>query len=227
VDQAFVFAKEALEKDDTYDLRMALAAQAAEQKDFAAAKDHLARAIELFPVAGDPGSPRVKLAELLLGEGESHLDEAMKLYEDHVRVAEDDFVVRAKLAGYYRDRGRTDDELRMLLEMRDVVPLPNMGWDREACSGLHERLAQIQLERKLWADAELSARTAAAVAGMSLRPKEPPPLADGRRAELIALHAETLHLLGRDDEAKRRAEEALRLDPANERAGGLVEKLKS
>jgi tetratricopeptide (TPR) repeat protein len=225
-DQAIVFAKEAFEKDDTYDLRMATAAYALEQKDFAAAKSHLVRAIELFPLAGDQNSPRLKLAELLLGEGETKLDEAMKLQEDHVRIAEDDFVVRMKLAGFYRDRGRADDELRTLLEIRDVTPLPNGDWNREACASLHERTATLQMERKDWPAAELSSRMAVSVSAMSLRPNEAPPLADGRRAELLTLHAEALHLLGRDDEARRRADEALRLDPGNEKAGELSEKLK-
>jgi tetratricopeptide (TPR) repeat protein len=226
-DQAAEFAKEAIARgDDNFDLRMALAMHAKETKDFTEAKEHLQRAIELFPVVSGPQSPRLLLAEMLLGEGESQLEAAMKLTEDHARVAEDDFASRAKLAGWYRDRGRSDDELRTLEEMRDVVPLPNGPWKREACADLHERLAQLYLDRKRWPDAELAARTAASVASMALRKGEDPPPPEPQRAELVALHAETLHLLGRDDDARRRADEALRLDPANERAGALAEKLK-
>ena len=110
--------------------------------------------------------------------------------------------------------------------MRDVVPLPNGPWGRAACAELHERLTQLYLDRKRWADAEVAARMAAAVGVMDLRDGEAGPLGDVEQARLVAAHAETLHLLGRDDEARRRAEEALRLDPANERAGVLVEKLK-
>ena len=226
-DQAIPFAEQAIAGgDDTFDLRMAMAEHYAKLKDFESAKEHLRAAIGLFPVAPDNESPRLRLAQLLMGEGEGQLGAAMKLLEEQVAVSEDDFVARAKLAGWYRDLGRTDDELRTLLEMRDIVPLPNGPWNREGCAGLHERIAQLELERKAYPEAEVAARMAAEVAGMQLRKGESLPLDDVRRAELLALHAETLQLLGRNDDAKRRAEEALRLDPANDHAGVLLEKLK-
>lgn len=226
-DQAREFAKDALAKgDDTFDLRMLLAELALGAKDFAGAKEHLGRATELFPVATGPKSPRLQLAQLVLGEGETRLDEVMKLLEAHVAVAEDDHVHRKRLAEHYRDRGRTDDELTMLEQMRDIVPLPNGPWSREDCAALHERLAEIYLERKRFADAELAASMAAGVAGMPLRRGEDGPLDDAERSSLLTLHAETLHLLGRDADARRRLEEALRLDGTNEKASSLLQKLK-
>lgn len=233
-DQMAAFAKEAIEKgDDTFDLRMALAQLRIQGKDFDEAKEHLVRAIELHPQATGPGAPRAILAGLLLGEGEDRLDEAMRLLEAHVAIEEENFVHRARLAEHYRDRGRAADELRMLEGMRDVVPLPNVvaghpgaQWDRDRCADLHERLAELYIDAKRWPDAELAAGMAASVAAMPLRRAEPPPLSDARRSELVTLHAETLNLLGRTADARRRTEEALRLDPTNERAGVLLEKLK-
>lgn len=215
-DQALRQAEDAIRKGhDVFDLRMRLAAQAMEGKDVAAAKEHLKRAIALHPNVTGGDSPRLQLAEMLLGEGESGLADAMELFRAHAAIAEDDVATRERLATWHGDAGRTDEERRMLLELRDIVPLPNGAWTREKAARLHERLARIALERKDAADAERSAATAAAVADMPLGPKGEEPLDDPSRSGLAALHAETLLLLGRTDEARRRADEAVRLDPEN------------
>ncbi|MCG3132970.1 MAG: Beta-barrel assembly-enhancing protease [Planctomycetes bacterium] len=226
-DQARKFAEDALAAGiDVFDLRMALASFAREAKDFAAAKAHLARAIELYPQVTGPGSPRIQLAGMLLGEGESNLDAAMKLLQDHCAVAEDDFATRQRLAKHYETTGCADDELRTLLEMRDVVPLPNgRNWPREQCASLHERLARIQLGRKAFAEAEVSALMAFEASFMDLGRQGEPPLVDRRRAELLALRGTALDLLGRKDEARKAAEEALRLDPESEDARDLLDRL--
>lgn len=225
-DQAQKHAEDAIAKGcDVFDLRVRLAQQAHAGRDMAKAKEHLRRAIELFPQAPGGDAPRVTLAEMLLGEGESSLEEAMTLLRAHAEVVEDDFQTRLRLATWYRDHGKAEEELRMMREVLDIVPLPNGPWTREASAEFHERLARILLDRKDPAEAERAAAAAAAVAVMDLKREGTPPLDESRRSELVGLHAETLWLLGRTDDARRRAAEALRLDPENADARALVEKL--
>jgi len=50
-----------------------------------------------------------------------------------------------------------------------------------------------------------------------------PPASPQDTADLIAHHAESLHLLGREEQAKARVDEALRLDASNETANRLHE----
>lgn len=225
-DQARKFAEDALAAGiDLFDVRMALAGFAREAKDFDQAKKHLARAIELYPQVTGPGSPRIQLASMRIGEGEANLDDAMKLLADHCAVAEDDFATRRRLADHYEAKGRIDDELRMRLEMRDIVPLPNAGWTRDLCASLHERIARIHLERKAYAAAEVAALMAYEASFMDLGKAGERPLPDARRAELLALQATVTDLLGRREEARKLVEEALRLDPESEDARDLRDRL--
>jgi tetratricopeptide (TPR) repeat protein len=123
--------------------------------------------------------------------------------------------------------------------MRDIAPLPNApsrdpgappspraaaGWPRDAAVSLHERLGEMYMERKRYADAELAYACAVGVARMDIgdgAPGAEPPVV----ADLLAHHAETLHLLGRADDARARLAEALRLDAENELAKKLQQTL--
>jgi tetratricopeptide (TPR) repeat protein len=148
----------------------------------------------------------------------------------HVDIDEEDMSTRMALATIYAQHGHPDDELLMLEQVRDIAPLPNMKWKRSSAVALHERLGDLYMARKRYDDAELAWSCAVGCARMQLvakdgkaedlKPLEPPAVAD-----LLAHQGESLHLLGRVDEAKARAEEALRLDPENEAAKKLTESL--
>jgi tetratricopeptide (TPR) repeat protein len=228
-------AEEALKKGtDLYELRMGLADWYSQPgRSDEKAKEHWKRAIELNPTAVGPGAPRLLLAKQLTAEGEKNLDEVLALMRAHSDVDETDVGTRKALAGMYSQHGKFDDEMKVLEEMRDVAPLPNLapaqqrpggkspagpprGWTRENALAIHERLGELYLERKRYADAELAYACAVGVARMDVGSKDDPPLEGAAVADLLAHQAEALHLLGKADEARARLDEAKRLDPENE-----------
>ncbi len=226
-DMAVRFAQEAVENGaDFVEARMLLAGAAADAKRFDEAKVHLRRAIELYPVVTGPGSPRLRLAKLLMGEGEGRLAEAMQLRREHADVAEDDFGVRVELARYYEDQGDAANELATLLELRDITPLPNGAFTRGDALAVHVRLGDLQLAAGLSEDAELSRRLAIGVARMETRDKRNPPFEGAELATLLVDHATVLRLLGRTEDALHRIDEALRLDPASDAALELRDRLR-
>jgi tetratricopeptide (TPR) repeat protein len=227
-DLAVKHAEDAVAKGaDYFELRMGLADFYSQPgQDLEKAKAHWRRAIELFPLQPGKGDPRLLLANVLTAEGEKNLDDVTALMRAHVDVDEEDMTTRMSLATIYAQHGRPDDELAMLEQVRDIAPLPNMRWKRSSAVALHERLGEMYMERKRYEDAELAWSCAVGCARMQLPAKEGEP-ADIKPfdapavADLLARHGESLHLLGRVDEAKARAEEALRLDPENEAAKKL------
>jgi tetratricopeptide (TPR) repeat protein len=228
-------AEEAIAKGyDLYELRMGLADHyAGDGKDPEKAKAHWRRAIELFPLQKGQGDPRILLAKALTAEGEKNLDEVMALMRAHVDVDEEDLGTRKQLVEMYSQHARPDDELRMLEEMRDIAPLPNMNplwanqaWPRAEATAIHERLGEIYLERKRYAEAELAWSCAVGAARMELGAKADPPAEAPVLAELLARHAESLHLLGKADECRAKLDEALRLDPECEAAKKLQGELR-
>lgn len=229
VDLAVKHAEEALAKGaDLYELRMGLADYYAQPgKDAAKAKEHWKRAIELFPLQKGPGDPRLLLVSVLTAEGEKTLDEVTALLRAHVDVDEEDVPTRRQLATIYAQHGKPDEELTMLEQILDVVPLPNGKlWSREDAIWLHRRLAEMYMERKRYADAELAWSCAVGVARMELGQRGGPPASAADTADLLAHHAESLLLLGREDQARARVDEALRLDETNETANRLHESSK-
>jgi len=83
------------------------------------------------------------------------------------------------------------------------------------------------MNKKQYDDAELAWSCAVGCARMQLpekegKPEDVKPFDATAVADLIARHGESLQLLGRVDEAKARAQEALRLDPENEAAKKLA-----
>ncbi len=246
-DLAVKHAEEAISKGaDYYELQMTLAAfYADEGHDPEKAKAHWRRAIELFPLQDGQRDPRLLLARQLAAEGEKNLDEVMALLRAHVDLDENDLFTRKSLAEMYAQHGRVDDELAMFEQMRDIAPLPNgggrapgdaprpggglapsgAGWPRDAALAVHERLAEMYMDRKRYADAELAWSCAVGVARMDLGPKGEPAADSPTVATLLASHGESLHLLGRDDEARSRADEALRMDPQNDAAKKLADSL--
>jgi tetratricopeptide (TPR) repeat protein len=134
----------------------------------------------------------------------------------------------------------------MLEQILDIAPLPNApreqntdesdpktpmkasghGWPRESAIALHQRLGEIYLERKRYEDAELAWSCAVGVARMEVGRRGGGPVASpAETADLLAHHAESLHLLGREEQAKARVDEALRLDETNETANRLHESI--
>jgi tetratricopeptide (TPR) repeat protein len=242
--QAAAHAEEAIAKGvDFYELRVGLAEHYARgEKDMAKAKEHWRKAIEHFPMEKGGDDPRIALSQALAAEGEQNLAEVTALLRAHVDVDEDDVAVRRQLAGIYAQHEKPDDELLMLEQLRDLVPLPNGAmpgppapggaphqalWDRESAIWLHERLGEIYLARKRYEDAELAWSCAVGVARMNLGAKGEPPAESDVVANLLAHHAESLQLVGRIDEARSRAQEALRLDAENELAKRVLEALGS
>jgi tetratricopeptide (TPR) repeat protein len=228
-DIAVKHAEDALAKGaDLYELRMGLASFYAQGgRDTDKAKEHWRRAIELFPLQKGPGDPRLHLASALTAEGEKNLAEVTALLRAHVDVDEEDVGTRRRLATIYSQHKDENGELAMLEQILDVVPLPNgEEWTRVDAIWLHRRLAEIYMERKRYEDAELAWSCAVGVARMEVGRRgggDPAPPAD--TADLLAHHAESLHLLGRDDQAKARVAEALRLDETNEKANKLHESI--
>ncbi len=231
-DQALEQAKIAIEKgEDWYEMQLILADHAIGVENFDEGKTRLRRMIELFPVAAGGNAPRVRLASLLMGEGEGKLDESMQLLRAHCDVDEDDFETRQKLAAYYRDKGNEDAELATLLELRDIVPLPHGPVTREDAVGMHTRMADLLAVRKRSAEEEVARRVAVGVGRMQLPPAgpggPPPTLEDGEIADLLVSHARALRLLGRLDEARDRLREAIDLDPEHGAAADLLERLRT
>jgi cytochrome c-type biogenesis protein CcmH/NrfG len=231
-DLAVKHAEDALAKGvDLFELRMGLAAfHAKPGGDVEKAKAHWRRAIELFPLQSGNNDPRLLLANVLTAEGEKNLDDVTALMRAHVDLDEDDLTTRMALATIYAQHGRPDDELVMLEQVRDIAPLPNMKWKRTSAVALHERLGDLYMDKKKYDDAELAWSCAVGCARMQLpekegKPEDVKPLDAPAVADLIARHGESLHMLGRIDEAKARAQEALRLDPGNEAAKKLSESL--
>ncbi len=220
-------AEEALAKGaDLYELRMGLADHYSQAgKDVEKAKAHWRRATQLFALQKGPGDPRLLLSKTLIAEGEKNLEDVTALMRAHVDVDEEDLGTRRQLVTIYSQHGKPDDELLMLEQMLDIAPLPNAKWKREDATQLHERLGELYVERKRYADAELAWSCAVGTARMDLGPKGEPAAEPVRVAELLARHAESLHLLGRDDDARACVEEALRLDEACEPALKLRDSL--
>jgi len=169
-----------------------------------------------------------------MAEGEKNLDAVMDLLRAHVDLDEEDVGTRKDLATMYAQHGRPDDELAMLEQMRDIVADPERRQEpsaagpvaaRNSALALNERLGEMYLERKRYEDAELAYACAIGVARMDLAMKEQPPSDPPVVAELLAHHAETLHLLGKDEDARARIEEAKRLDPENETVKKVEETL--
>ena len=226
-DMAAKFAEAAIDGGaDYYEARRILAGAARKAERFDEAKRHLRRAIELFPVAAGPDSPRVELAALLRGEGEAHLPEAMALLRAHANVSEDDWQTRVALARYYKETGDTAAELATLREIRDIVPLPHQMVGRAQVLELHGRIGDLCEEAGENAELELSRRLAVGVARMETRNPEDPPLEGPELSDLLVRHAAALRVIGHVEEAQHRVEEALRLDPENEDAVELRDRLR-
>ncbi len=226
-DTAKRFAEEAIAGGvELFELRILLADASAKAGNFGEAKTHLRRSIELFPTVSGPSSPRLLLAKLLLGEGEDALGPAMQLLREHADVAEDDFTTRQRLADWYRNQGEAAAELATLLEIRDVVPLPHGNVSRSTTVELHGRIGELLLEQKDYAPAELARRLAVATARMDLGADGPLPIDGPELSELLFLHAETLHLLGQMDEARRSLDDALSADPENGDAQELRDRIR-
>jgi tetratricopeptide (TPR) repeat protein len=226
-DMATTFATAAIEGGaDLYEARRILATAARKAERFDEAKTHLRRAIELFPVVSGPDSPRVELAKLLRGEGETQLAEAMALLRAHADVSEDDWQTRQGLAGYYHETGDTAAELATLRELRDIVPLPHGPFAREQALQLHERIAELCEAAGDNEELELSRRLAVGVARMETRNKQDPPVEAPELSDILVRHATALRLVGRLEEAQHRVEEALRLDPENPDALELRDRLR-
>jgi tetratricopeptide (TPR) repeat protein len=227
-DIAAKHAEEAIGKGaDLYELRMGLGEYYSGPGGSAEkAKEHWRRAIELFPLQKGPGDPRLLLASALTAEGEKNLDEVTALMRAHVDVDEEDVPTRRQLATIYAQHGKPDQELAMLEQILDVVPLPNGKWSRIDAIWLHRRLAEMYMERKRYEDAELAWSCAVGVARMEVGRRGGGPVASpAETADLLAHHAESLHLLGREEQAKARVDEALRLDETNETANRLHESI--
>lgn len=201
--------------------RMAYAKLLVERKEFAKASEQLRAANAAFPqFADERQSPRVLLAKLLADEGK--VDESVALLEEFCRVSGTARAPRLELAARYQARGDHGSESRVLGELLEVDP-----FQRE----LQKRRARCLLELGQFEEAAFAAKLARLV-DPAREPRDPRAPRDGaskedpnEKAECFALEAEALWRAKKAEAARGALKEALRLDPANERALQLREQM--
>jgi tetratricopeptide (TPR) repeat protein len=189
-------------------------------------------ALRCWPTCSEPGagSPFLNKARLLRQKGDK--DAAASVIDEYARYNGKDYEAHVLLAGYYREKGDLHLELEHLERARDIDP-----FDR----ALHERLAELYMQRQKPDDAAFVLRICLAIrpekdhsqrgggdgdTGPKLelpKPEAPAPADEAAYAAGIRVKlAEALQAAGKIEEAKDAARKALeeraRLD------GDLVER---
>jgi Flp pilus assembly protein TadD len=166
-----------------------------------------------------PGYPEKELnaerleAALLTGKGET--DAAMEAIEKWLDCESGDFDGRIAAAAWHMQKGRPEKAAARLDEANQIDPFRRK---------LHEAWADALVACKRWEEA-LREYHIGPVVPAEMDADKVPEMGDGEKAKWMAKEAMCLRELGRNAEAKAKAEKALELDPgcdlANEELGKL------
>lgn len=228
-DEARAALKQGIEAGgEDFHARLALAALAQVEGEVDEAEEHLLAAERDFPGIQEPFSPaELKLAELYALRGDR--DSAMEARRRWLAFNAGDVEVRLQVAEWLDEKGRYADSEVLYREANEVDPF------RRA---LHKRWGMALSALGRHEDALREFGVALLVPGaldpaLGPKPEEVGDAAwqeaekrfDADRPEILARRAGALLALGRKDEARAAAEEALALDPEQELARGVLDGL--
>ncbi|MHC4599092.1 MAG: tetratricopeptide repeat protein, partial [Planctomycetota bacterium] len=203
-----------------YNTWLRLAALAEKAGEVEKATKFFETARDAFPVYGGPDSPYRSLRVLYGRQGRE--GDALKALESLVALLESEIPLRLELAGIYRLKGRAEGEKRILREVHEIWPFrikPDVF--PEGYFNTHLRLGELLAAGKAWEEALFEAEVALleAMFGVQETPKK-------EEVEIRVFLAECLAAVGRVEDAKTQLEEVVEfMDPANEKAKKLLEKL--
>ncbi len=222
-EQGMALLREALAAGrDHYDLRMMLAADAEGAGRLEEAVEHWRKAKLHLPRAQGRADPRRELARVLAAQGKP--GEALRELEEMAAIGESDIDTRLQLAAAAEGRGDQAAAARFLGEVVDILPLPGRDARGKPSSfpaaEVHARLGRALLALDRAGEAADAFRAAAAVA-RTQEPRAPEEALAGYLGEQAAAALRA----GRRLEAKGAAAEALRLDPGNGDAAGVLQAL--
>ena len=187
--------------------RMALGRMLLDREEYDDAEEQFLAAEEAFPGFDEPELS----AELFLAQVYAYTERPRKMFAARERWLSwnaDDYALRVRVAAWHAEAGRHERAAELFAEANEIDP-----FRRELHLGWGASLLEL-------GDYETALREFD-VAGMvpgELDPDLPGPLPDPVAARLSGLRARALAGLGRTDEARAAAEEALELDPDCEAA---------
>ncbi len=192
-----------------------LLSQDKDVKDVQGAIEHLEAASRMFPrFAPRDDNVYKRLVDLYEQAGEN--DKAVETLERWAPIDYGDFPIRMKLAAAYRSRGEDDKAMKVLEEAIWIEPMDIK---------LHVWLAEGYRKRKDLDRAARELKYAAAVTKRANEKAEPPGRFDGLIAGFWCDIAEIRLEQGRKEDAKDAVDQALFVQPDNERAKELEDKL--
>ncbi len=199
---------------EDFRVRTALAGMAAQAGRTGEAREHFEAAERAFP-----GYPEAHVAaELTLAtllERQGDVDGAMAARERWIAYNADALDLRLMLARWHREAGRHDRAAELYLEANEIDPFLR-GLHLEWAESLEALGDQEGLVREL---------EVALLVPPELDPSSDGPLGPLERAEVLGRVARALGDLGRGEEARARALEALALDPLQSAAREAMERL--
>lgn len=199
---------------EDFRVRMTLGELALKEGEIARAREHFERAEASFP-----GFPEAQLAAELglakLLESEGDREGAVAARRRWLSYNADDGELRLELARWYAERGEHADAAALFAEANEVDP-----FQRQLHSDWGDSLAALGRNEEALREFEVALLVPAELEKM---PSEP--LSAAERADLLGRSAAQLVSLGRLDEARARAQEALALDPACKSALGALERI--
>jgi tetratricopeptide (TPR) repeat protein len=199
---------------EDYRARMALGTLALQEEDYEQAEEQFLAAEAAFP-----GYPEKSFnAELHLAQVYAftdRVDDMQRVSERWLRWNADDYPTRVRVAAWHASQGRFAQAEKLYREANEVDPF------RRA---LHTAWGQVLVELGRQEEA-LREWHMAAIVPPELDLDDPGPLSDTARADLLGRSALCLAALGRNDEAARKAQEALDLDGDCEPARRALEEL--
>jgi len=178
------------------------------------ALEHYQAAETLFPGFDDPSMS----AELLVSELHSKAgrqEEAMAANERRLRWDVGNYSARREMARWHAEAGRWTAVAELLRQANEIDPFSRSH---------HMEWAEALAELGRWEEAQREWKVAPMVpAQLNLESQEP--MSNEDRGACLAGEARALKELGREQEARDRAAEALGYDSSNEEAEALLEEL--
>ena len=153
-------------------------------------------------------------AAILTTQGDT--DGAMQAIEKWLDCESGDFDGRLAVAAWHMQKGRPEKAAVRLDEANQIDPFRRK---------LHQAWAEALVAQKKWEDALREYRIGPVVPA-EMDADKPPEMGDAEKAQWMAHEAMCLRELGRNSEAKAKAEKALELDPGCDAANEELGKLK-